>query len=124
MFFLSFFCHFIIIISKKFQKKKGKSRRWEFPKPRPLNFFSESALQYCIDLKTAVTKKAVTTTYFREAGPRSAFSTPGCNGSCLSDITSGSNLGCNTDGFSAIAGWDSVGSTRFVASSPSGLLAP
>jgi len=34
----------------------------------------------------------------------------------LNDITSGSNPGCNTEGFSAIAGWDPVRSARLVSS--------
>ena len=32
----------------------------------------------------------------------------------LNDITSGSNPGCSTDGFPAIAGWDPVRPTRLV----------
>ncbi|KAI9463216.1 subtilisin-like protein [Lactarius psammicola] len=35
----------------------------------------------------------------------------------LDDLTVGSNPGCNTDGFSAIAGWDPVRFTRLVTSS-------
>ncbi|KAH9013552.1 subtilisin-like protein [Lactarius pseudohatsudake] len=33
----------------------------------------------------------------------------------LNDITSGSNPGCNTDGFPAVAGWDPVGPFRLVS---------
>ncbi len=33
----------------------------------------------------------------------------------LNDVTSGSNPGCNTDGFSAITGWDPVRPARFVS---------
>ncbi len=39
----------------------------------------------------------------------------------LNDITRGSNPGCGTPGFSAIAGWDPVSSTRLVTSSLSKL---
>ena len=34
----------------------------------------------------------------------------------LNDITSGSNPGCNTNGFSAVVGWDPVRSARLVSS--------
>jgi hypothetical protein len=34
----------------------------------------------------------------------------------LNDITSGSNPGCGTNGFSAIAGWDPVNPVYFVSS--------
>ncbi|KAH8987137.1 subtilisin-like protein [Lactarius hatsudake] len=50
-------------------------------------------------------------TGFRKASVRSAFSTLGSTVSPragLNDITSGSNPGCNTDGFSAVVGWDPV----------------
>ena len=42
----------------------------------------------------------------------------------LNDITSGSNPGCGTPGFSAITGWDPVSSTRLVTSSLSKLYDP
>jgi len=35
----------------------------------------------------------------------------------LRDIKIGSNPGCGTPGFPAVAGWDPVGSARLVASS-------
>jgi hypothetical protein len=39
----------------------------------------------------------------------------GFSGEGLNDITFGSNPGCNTDGFSAVSGWDPVGLTRLVS---------
>ena len=44
---------------------------------------------------------------------------PGFTG--LNDITSGSNSGCNTDGFSAIVGWDPVRLARLASLSFSAL---
>jgi tripeptidyl-peptidase-1 len=37
--------------------------------------------------------------------------------SALNDITSGSNTGCNTNGFSAKAGWDPVRASLFACTS-------
>ncbi|KAI9452652.1 subtilisin-like protein [Lactarius psammicola] len=42
---------------------------------------------------------------------------PAADANAFTDITSGSNPGCNTAGFSAIAGWDPVRSTRLVTTS-------